>query len=422
MSTSSNSESIQETVFNSVTYNIDEEKMFDIEIDLPSIGCIYDSFFSPNGEFLVATSKEEVYVIDMEAKRLVCTLTDHSNYVCCVCFSSDGKWFATGSNDFFIKIYDVENFSIVHTLRNDTSVYGIIFSHCDNFLYSGDYNGNIKKWDISRGEVILQKQNHQKHVWRLKNSPNGKYFITGSEDGIVNLIDYEDLSIIHSFNTNEYTSYYGENVRAIDIQEFNRHIAVAFHSGHVKIWNLEDKALVHTFILNAVVTTLQFVSYSTLCVMSNDGYLTSFNMDNYQEIQKIFCGCGRSSGNDTYCSLAYSPDRRKLACSRCYEKIRVYSIEGSLDLTCQTKLIELSKDGGCVLSNLIGAKVVPNILRMLVAKGIHMNQIEFAQILNTCWDLVDVNERNGGNMHQYFHLQKTDQSDDDDDDDDLWNR
>eukprot|EP00792_Barthelona_sp_PAP020_P006564 TRINITY_DN3030_c4_g13_i2.p2 TRINITY_DN3030_c4_g13~~TRINITY_DN3030_c4_g13_i2.p2 ORF type:complete len:60 (-),score=16.99 TRINITY_DN3030_c4_g13_i2:26-205(-) len=52
-------------------------------------------------------------------------------------------------------------------------------------------------------------------------------------------------------------------------------------------------------------------------------------------------------------------------------------------------------------------------IRQLVSSGVSMNQKEYNMIIDTCWDLVHMNDKNGGNMHMFTEDSK-DESDDDD--------
>eukprot|EP00792_Barthelona_sp_PAP020_P008084 TRINITY_DN3194_c1_g10_i1.p3 TRINITY_DN3194_c1_g10~~TRINITY_DN3194_c1_g10_i1.p3 ORF type:complete len:73 (-),score=24.06 TRINITY_DN3194_c1_g10_i1:975-1193(-) len=37
-----------------------------------------------------------------------------------------------------------------------------------------------------------------------------------------------------------------------------------------------------------------------------------------------------------------------------------------------------------------------------VSAGVFMNQRDFNMSINLCWDLIDIDERNGGNMREYI--------------------
>eukprot|EP00792_Barthelona_sp_PAP020_P009624 TRINITY_DN3310_c1_g1_i9.p1 TRINITY_DN3310_c1_g1~~TRINITY_DN3310_c1_g1_i9.p1 ORF type:complete len:282 (-),score=69.16 TRINITY_DN3310_c1_g1_i9:940-1758(-) len=92
------------------------------------------------------------------------------------------------------------------------------------------------------------------------------------------------------------------------------------------------------------------------------------------------------------------------------------STEGDVDVTfyhvSQSQLIELVKNQGYLISTLVLVKAKSSLIRQFVTSGVYMNQMDFGLVINTCWDLVDINKKNGGNMHQYID-ENADESDDD---------
>eukprot|EP00792_Barthelona_sp_PAP020_P009892 TRINITY_DN3327_c0_g2_i9.p1 TRINITY_DN3327_c0_g2~~TRINITY_DN3327_c0_g2_i9.p1 ORF type:complete len:146 (-),score=32.40 TRINITY_DN3327_c0_g2_i9:99-536(-) len=145
--------------------------------------------------------------------------------------------------------------------------------------------------------------------------------------------------------------------------------------------------------------------------MSGDGYITSFNVETYQQIQKVHCGCDSS-----HFSFAISPDKTQIACGKCAGNvIKIYSIVIDYDPSHEAELIRLSRDGGYVLSNLMALNIDTQLIRQLVAAGIYMNEVEYSMIVDTCWDLSDINEMKGGNMHSFFNEQSDYESDEVDD-------
>ncbi len=56
----------------------------------------------------VGDSAGKVWVIDLEKKEVVRTLTGHTGGVNCVAVAADGKTFATGSEDNTVLVWKVE--------------------------------------------------------------------------------------------------------------------------------------------------------------------------------------------------------------------------------------------------------------------------------------------------------------------------
>eukprot|EP00792_Barthelona_sp_PAP020_P008601 TRINITY_DN3230_c0_g2_i1.p1 TRINITY_DN3230_c0_g2~~TRINITY_DN3230_c0_g2_i1.p1 ORF type:complete len:156 (-),score=27.07 TRINITY_DN3230_c0_g2_i1:270-737(-) len=136
--------------------------------------------------------------------------------------------------------------------------------------------------------------------------------------------------------------------------------------------------------------------------MSGDGFITSFNVDDFQEIQKIYCGCNRHDS-----SFAISPDKRQLSCGRCkHNTIKLYSIYPDCSPSQQSQRIELSKNGWFVMSYLVAINIDCRIIRQFVTLGVCVNEEEFTMVVDMFWDLIDFNEANGRNISSFMNEQR----------------
>eukprot|EP00792_Barthelona_sp_PAP020_P006737 TRINITY_DN3068_c10_g2_i1.p1 TRINITY_DN3068_c10_g2~~TRINITY_DN3068_c10_g2_i1.p1 ORF type:complete len:403 (-),score=84.49 TRINITY_DN3068_c10_g2_i1:445-1653(-) len=383
---------------------IDNEsmKIWDVEVS----GSMYDCGFSLNDKYFVFGSSEaDVYFFDgksWDLKRHLRHHKDHISGVLDVAFSRNGEMVATCSGGSTIIVSNLRDFS-VKRLKNNTSTFGICFSHCSNYFYSGDTNGNLKKWNLNTRRTVCMTRLHSYFYRKIILSPDGKLLLTINTDHAVRLIDPDNLSVIHMFS-------HDYEVTAIDFHPNQKMIAVADQSNKVKLWNwqMDSTSLLHSFDIGGQAYSLIFLNSTILIIMSSDGYISLFNVFTFEEIQKIYCGCdGLSKG------LAVSSDKLQLLCENFNDNtIRIYPLVGNCHPSQYPKLVELSKDDGYVLSNLIDMNIDTQTIRQLVAAGVYMNEGEFKMIVDTCWDLVDINEANGGNMGG-FMISQCDSSEDD---------
>ena len=81
-------------------------------------------------------------------KKEITTLFCHTSCVESVCFSSDGKILASGSNDAMTKLWDMETKQEITTLTgHDNCIISVCFSPNGRLLASGSYDNTIKIWD-----------------------------------------------------------------------------------------------------------------------------------------------------------------------------------------------------------------------------------------------------------------------------------
>jgi WD40 repeat protein len=83
--------------------------------------------------------------------KLRATLKGHTNFVCSVAFSPDGKTLASGSADKTIKIWNVATGKNIATLIGHTDeVTSVAFSPDGKTLASGSMDMTIKLWDVNK--------------------------------------------------------------------------------------------------------------------------------------------------------------------------------------------------------------------------------------------------------------------------------
>eukprot|EP00792_Barthelona_sp_PAP020_P009398 TRINITY_DN3293_c3_g2_i2.p1 TRINITY_DN3293_c3_g2~~TRINITY_DN3293_c3_g2_i2.p1 ORF type:complete len:405 (+),score=79.20 TRINITY_DN3293_c3_g2_i2:366-1580(+) len=397
----SNNELMKKTIFAMLSFKIDESNVR--QIGGMCSDYMFDCGYSMDGKKVVVNDGSNVYVFDIKTKRLSRTLKNRnsSDWVISTAFSKDRQKLATSSDDNSLSVYSLRNFSVLDRIKNDTYICAICFSHCSKYIYFSDANRTLKKWDIEKSNIVWERTIHYL-IWKLNISYDNKYFLIADGDKTVGLIDSQNFSV--------FTINHDDYVKAIECHPTMGIIAIGDKSNKVRLWNTDSLTLLHTFIMEGQVGDLHFLSPVVLGVMSGDGYLTLYSMENFQEIQRICCGCDGSN----FLSFAISPNMRWLVCGKCPNNtIRMFSIVSQCDSSHHSKIIELSKDGGHVLSNLIAMKVDTQIIRQLVAAGICMNREEFDMIVDLCWDLIDFNEAKGGNMYSFVGIQMNENNDDD---------
>eukprot|EP00792_Barthelona_sp_PAP020_P006567 TRINITY_DN3030_c4_g16_i1.p1 TRINITY_DN3030_c4_g16~~TRINITY_DN3030_c4_g16_i1.p1 ORF type:complete len:302 (-),score=59.41 TRINITY_DN3030_c4_g16_i1:178-1083(-) len=279
---------------------------------------MFDCKYSLNNEYFIICNHRSVQIFDAKTKELKHTNIYNDNVVWNVVFSPDGQMFATCSNDGSIVIYSLQNFSILSVKKNNYSTYCICFSPCSSYIYSGDSSGTIKKWDMNSPIFVWKSKLHSDWVLKVKFSMDGNYFLSGGKDGDVKLINSNNFAVIQTFGQ-------GGVVRAIDFHPTKRIVVVGDLSKRVKFWNMDNGSLLHTINAGGSVFALHFLTPTILLIMSGDGYVTSYNVDSFQKIQKVYCGCP-----EDFFAFDISPDKKELVCGRCpNNSIRIFTIISS---------------------------------------------------------------------------------------------
>jgi WD40 repeat protein len=115
-----------------------------------------------------------------------------------VVFSPDGKYVAAGTSSGRegeeVIIWDMENgdsFKILKTnIRDvDNTVESISFSPDSKYIVTGSSDKTVKLWDVNEGTVIRTLEGHRNSVHTLSFSADGRYIVSGSRDKTVRIWD-----------------------------------------------------------------------------------------------------------------------------------------------------------------------------------------------------------------------------------------
>lgn len=147
---------------------------------------------------------------------------DHSSVVCCVRFSNDGEYLATGCNK-TTQVYKVSTGALVARLSDDSAsttansstsqdannsgengenavssastsssdlyIRSVCFSPDGKFLATGAEDKLIRIWDLSTKRIVMTLQGHEQDIYSLDYFPSGDKLVSGSGDRTVRIWD-----------------------------------------------------------------------------------------------------------------------------------------------------------------------------------------------------------------------------------------
>ena len=167
----------------------------------------------------------------------------HQSVVCCVRFSLDGRYVATGCNR-SAQIFDVETGNPVAHLQDgslpedgDLYIRSVCFSPNGQYLATGAEDKVIRVWDIASRTIKHQFTGHEQDIYSLDFARNGRIIASGSGDRSVRLWDLESNSQIANFSIED-------GVTTVAISPDNLFVAAGSLDKSVRVWDIQSGQLV----------------------------------------------------------------------------------------------------------------------------------------------------------------------------------
>ncbi|WP_427156879.1 WD40 repeat domain-containing protein [Aliinostoc sp. HNIBRCY26] len=145
--------------------------------------------FSPDAQTLFARDDSAAVIQSWNVKTGELTGSfDAKSSINTVAISPDGKTLATGIHDNAIKLWNVSDSKLIHTLTSrQGEVKAVAFSPDGKLLASGSQDGSVTLWNTVTGELISTFTAHREQVWSIAFNPNGKTLASGSQDGTIKI-------------------------------------------------------------------------------------------------------------------------------------------------------------------------------------------------------------------------------------------
>uniref|UniRef100_A0A7S1XH44 Transcriptional repressor Tup1 N-terminal domain-containing protein n=1 Tax=Compsopogon caeruleus TaxID=31354 RepID=A0A7S1XH44_9RHOD len=207
--------------------------------------------YSWNGLYLATGSNRCAHVLDATSGARIATFSkddgtepdaNESNtipdsYVRAVCFSPDGKWLITGAEDHVVKVWDVRNRTVKYHLQgHDADIYSVDASQDSSFIISGSGDKKAKIWSLQNGKLLTTLGGGDfgptDGITSVSVSPTSHHVAAGSLDKIVRVWDVENGVLVRQFEGHH------DSVYSVAFSPDGRSLLSGSLDKTLKLWDL----------------------------------------------------------------------------------------------------------------------------------------------------------------------------------------
>jgi centriolar protein POC1 len=189
--------------------------------------------FSCDSRLIVTGSDDKtVKIISVADKKLVGTLTSHTNWVKCVRFSQDAKLIASASDDKTVKLWDVNKRILNYTFNNvHNGVINAVRFHPDNSLIgTACFDKKVRLFDVRSKQLVQVYDQHKKPVTSLAFHPQGVFLASTSFDETVKIFDLRNGKILYTLTGHEGASC------SVNFSQYGDYLATGGSDALIILW------------------------------------------------------------------------------------------------------------------------------------------------------------------------------------------
>lgn len=165
--------------------------------------------------------------------KLYRVLSGHVGWVRSIGFDAGNEWFATGSADRTIKIWDSASGKLKLTLTGHiAAIRAIQISSRRPYMFSVGEDKTVKCWDLEQNKVIRNYHGHMSAVYCAALHPTLDVLFTGGRDSTVRVWDIRTRAQVHVLGGHR------DTVNAVMAQAVDPQITSASVDSTLRLWDL----------------------------------------------------------------------------------------------------------------------------------------------------------------------------------------
>lgn len=159
--------------------------------------------YAPDGNHIATSEGNTITLWDAATGATVRTFTGHTDVVHDLCFSPDGAFLLSASDDMSTRRWDVATGAQAQVYNGEqTRMASVAISPDGTRVVTGHSDGLVRLWDAASGQrLLIFEGDHQwEEVFRVEFSPDGSLVLADCEDLTSRLWDASTGALIHTFS------------------------------------------------------------------------------------------------------------------------------------------------------------------------------------------------------------------------------
>ncbi|MBN2388941.1 MAG: trypsin-like peptidase domain-containing protein [Anaerolineales bacterium] len=283
---------------------------------------------TPDGGLVVSASDDEtIKVWDIQRHEVLQTLKGHLGAINAVIVTQDGKHIISNGpvlEGSFVLAWNIERGNQTNNLMwHFGAVRAITLSRDGKHAVSASEDGTLKVWDLNQGTVVHVLKGHRSKVFGAAITPDGRFVVSGSGghgDNSIKLWDLNDGSLVRNLPGH---SGLFSSVNAVAITPDGRHVISASGDNTLKVWEMDGGQEVltlegHSGPINAAAVT---PGGKRIVSASADKTLKVWDLESGKEIHTL-------SGHSSYVNaVAVIPDGKYIVSASADKTLKVWDLE-----------------------------------------------------------------------------------------------
>lgn len=249
---------------------------------------------------------------------------DHSSVVCCVRFSKDGKFIATGCNK-TTQVFNVETGELVAKLiddNNSTDAAAKVNGETKNGGAATPATGEVG--EPAAATAAAASDNGDLYIRSVCFSPDGKLLATGAEDKLIRIWDLTTKRIIKILRGHE------QDIYSLDFFPDGNRLVSGSGDRTVRIWDLRSSQCSLTLSIEDGVTTVAVSPDGNLIAAGSlDRTVRVWDSTTGFLVERLDSGNENGNGHeDSVYSVAFSINGKQIASGSLDRTVKLWNLEG----------------------------------------------------------------------------------------------